>query len=230
MKTNFPYKIIDLTHTIDESTPTWTHDCGFHSKLLADYSDFDREPKFRVNELQIKAGIGTHIDAPSHCVPGAPSVDQLKLDSLISQTVCIDVSTRADENYLLSLDDVKQFEEQHGAIPRNVFILVYTGWSQFWNQKEKFHNNLKFPTVSEEACNYFVEKHCVGLGIDTLSPDRADSHFPVHSILLGSGRYIVENAANLEQLPAKEFYTLALPIKARDCTESPIRLIALVPK
>lgn len=229
MDLSFPYKIIDLTHTLDDETPTWDLSCGFKAEVLADYSDFESELKFRVHQLHIRAGIGTHMDSPSHCFSGSKTIDQLDLNDLISPAVCLNVSDVADEKYTLTLEDVEAFEAKEGQIPQNAFILVYTGWDKHWDDRKKFHNDLQFPAVSIEACKYFVERNCVGLGVDTLSPDRPESGYPVHSLLLGSGRYIVENAACLGKLPAKGFYSLALPIKAKGCTECPIRLIALIP-
>lgn len=228
MKSNFPYKIIDLTHILDETAQTWDRSCGFELKILNDYSDFETEPRFRVHELHIRAGIGTHIDSPSHCTPGAITVEQLDLNDLVAPAVCIDVSKKADENFLFSLDDVHSFEKEHGKIPKNAFIIINTGWDIYWDDK-KFHNDYKFPTVSKEACRYFLDQNCVGLGVDTLSPDLPNIGFPVHKMLLGSGRYIVENIAHSKKLPAKDFFTLSLPIKAKSCTEAPIRLIALLP-
>ena len=49
----------------------------------------------------------------------------------------------------------------------------------------------------------------------------------VHRLILGAGKYIVENIANANCLPATGCYTLALPIKSVAASESPIRLIAL---
>lgn len=66
------------------------------------------------------------------------------------------------------------------------------------------------------------------VGIDTLSLDRPADGFPVHKLFLGNGKYIVENVANLANLPITGSCILALPIKVRGATEAPIRLIGLI--
>ena len=57
----------------------------------------------------------------------------------------------------------------------------------------------------------------------------AASDYPVHQTLLGAGKYLVENVANADKLPAVGSYSLALPILTVGGTEAPIRLIGLLP-
>ncbi|MES2212306.1 MAG: cyclase family protein [Pseudomonadota bacterium] len=221
----FPYKIIDLTHTLEPHIPTWSGDCGFNHHLVHDY-DLAVQVPFRGCSMEMYAGIGTHLDAPAHCVPGGATVDQLLLSDLVAPCVVIDVSQSAHERYSLSVADIAEFERQHGMIQAGCFVFVHTGWSKFWSQPEHYRNNLVFPAVSAEAAQVLLEREVVGLGIDTLSPDRAEDGFPVHGLFLGAGKYLVENATNLEQLSVIGSYVLVLPIKIKGGTEAPIRLIA----
>lgn len=64
-KMNFPYKIIDLSHILDEATIAWDGNCGFEHILETDYADCASEVPFRVQKIKMPAGIGTHIDAPA---------------------------------------------------------------------------------------------------------------------------------------------------------------------
>lgn len=70
----------------------------------------------------------------------------------------------------------------------------------------------------------------MGLGIDTLSPDRPGAGYPVHQLFLGAGKYLIENVANAVKLPAVGSYILALPLKLLQGTEAPLRLVALINK
>jgi kynurenine formamidase len=49
----------------------------------------------------------------------------------------------------------------------------------------------------------------------------------VHQAFLGSGKILIENVANLDKIPAIGAFIMALPIKIKDATEAPIRLIGL---
>ena len=37
MNKEFPYKLIDLTHTLSEKTPSWNGGCGFNHDIKLDY-------------------------------------------------------------------------------------------------------------------------------------------------------------------------------------------------
>jgi kynurenine formamidase/8-oxo-dGTP pyrophosphatase MutT (NUDIX family) len=222
------WRIVDLTHSLEENMPSWEGSCGFYQKTICDYTDCTVWPPFRIQGMNMDAGIGTHIDAPAHCVPNAATVDQLPLSSLIAPCVVIDVSQKAHEHYSVSELDILRFEEKYSPLTPGQFVMIRTGWEQYWNEPGRYHNNHLFPSVSQEAAALLVARQIVGLGIDTLSPDRPQDGYPVHGILLGAGKYIVENVANLAILPPTGSEILVLPIKIKDGTEAPVRLLALL--
>ena len=224
----FPFKAIDLTHIISPTTPSWEGDCGFQHQVILDYGDCTTPVKFKVQKINMYAGLGTHIDAPAHCFPGGKTVDQLELNELIAPCIVIDVSKQAHESWQLSPEDIRQFECEHGQIGAESFVMIRTGWDQYWNEPDKYRNHLQFPSVSRDAADLLLERKIVGLGIDTLSPDTPDSGYPVHETILGAGKYLVENVGNLSKMPPKGGFSLALPIQIKDGTEAPIRLIGLI--
>ena len=144
-------KYIDLSQPLHEGIPAWDLSCGFHNKISLDYADCEAETKFRVQQLQCPAGIGTHIDAPAHCFPGAATIDQFPIEQCRQVCVVIDVSGKANEQYLLSVSDIEIFEKQHGVIPKGALAIINTGWSKFWDKPKQYHNQLVFPSVSVEA-------------------------------------------------------------------------------
>lgn len=221
-------KLIDLTHTLTSEIASWEGGCGFKSINKIDYEDCETPVKFRVQELRMRAGMGTHIDAPAHCIKGGACIDDLALSQLIVPCIKIDVSDQADENFILTMDHIREFEAQHGSVAKGSVVIVYTGWDKFWGDRKRYRNELKFPSVSHLVAEYLVQKEVVGMGIDTLSPDRSDSGFPVHKIMLGQGKYIIENVANADKLPATGSIVLVLPLKVKQGTEAPLRLVALL--
>lgn len=225
---NFPYKIIDLTHTLSPSIPTWHGGCGFQHETALDYADCTTEVKFRTQKFHMEAGIGTHMDAPAHCIQDGKCIDEFDLNDLIAPCVMIDVSHKSHERYNVSPKDILEFEQQYGCIKAKSFVIIRTGWEKLWSDPEKYWNNLVFPCLSASAAHLLMERQIVGLGIDTLSPDRPEDGFPVHQTLLKGGKYIIENIANSGNVPPIGCYSLALPLKIQDGTEAPMRLIALV--
>ena len=226
----FPYHIIDLTHTITSTSPAWNLDCGFKHRFMHDYDDNEGDVKFRVNHVSFPAGMGTHMDAPAHVIKGGMTIDQIPLQHCIKHGVCIDVSSKADANYCVTPDDILKYEQTHGRIARDSVVIVYTGWDRFWDQPAKYHNDYQFPSLCGNAAELLLARDIAGVGIDTLSPDCPDSGFPVHQHLLQAGKYIVENVANAAQLPPCGAWILTFPLKMAGLTESPIRAAALIEK
>ena len=88
--------------------------------------------------------------------------------------------------------------------------------------------NFVFPSIMSIAAELLLERQIIGLGIDTLSPDRPDNGFPVHKLILGEDKFIVENVANASRMPPVGAYSLALPIKINEGTEAPVRLVGMI--
>src|SRR3989338_5247591 len=106
------YNFIDLTHVLGPSISTWSGDCGFHHQVTLDYGACTSDTKFRVQKVSMDAGIGTHMDAPAHCIRGGKSIADLSLDQLIAPCVVIDVTQDCDAHYALSVEEVIQFERK----------------------------------------------------------------------------------------------------------------------
>ncbi|MCP4474660.1 MAG: cyclase family protein [Gammaproteobacteria bacterium] len=221
---------IDLTHELSDKMVSWTGGCGFRAEIKGDYDDAaEGEPGFRVQQIKMHGGIGTHIDAPIHCVRNGKSVAQLSLENLISHCVMIDLSSQANETFSANHHDIITFEKKYGSIPANSFVIFYNGWEKYWSTPEQYRNHYYFPSIGRDAIELLLERDIAGVGIDTLSPDRPSDGFPVHELMLGAGKYIVENVANANRLPVMGSYSFALPIKFSGGSEAPMRLIALIP-
>jgi kynurenine formamidase len=224
----FPYTLIDLTHTLHPDIPTWSGGCGFHHDVDRDYADCEGEDEFRVMNIRMHAGIGTHMDAPSHCIPGGRSIHDFDVNDLVMPCVVMDVSDQCHARYSLSVQDILDFEHIHGPIPKGCGVFVKTGWSQFWHTPLQYHNNHVFPSVSADAARVLLDRGVKALGIDTLSPDRPEDGFPVHRLFLGTDQILVENVANLGAMPPTGGFVMILPMNIKDGTEAPVRLVGLI--
>lgn len=218
------FQLIDLSHTLSDTMPHWGNDCGFKQMIELDYEDCQSPVKFRVQKLELYAGIGTHMDAPSHTVKDAANIDELPIKDFVVPCRVIDVSGKATAAYQVSKEDIIEFEKLYEPIPPQSLVIIHTGWSTYWNEPEQYRNKLVFPSVSLDAAAYLLKRDIVGLGIDTLSPDCGDAGFPVHKLLLGAGKYLIENIAHADQL-GPIAYVAALPLKIQGATEAPMRLV-----
>lgn len=75
--------IVDLTHPLLSSTPSWDGSCGFTLNGDVDYDDCNPPYLFRNQKIDMRAGMGTHMDAPAHCFEGASTIEKLALENLI---------------------------------------------------------------------------------------------------------------------------------------------------
>ena len=109
---NYYMKYIDLTHTLSSNIPSWNGSCGVYNEIKLDYQDCKSDIKFRVQQIKMHAGIGTHMDAPAHCVPGGSTIENIGLEQLILPYIKIDVSNNITEKYRLSVDELEKYKEQ----------------------------------------------------------------------------------------------------------------------
>lgn len=229
------YTIIDLTHIVTPDIATWPGTCGYKPIKILDYDDVRTGPQFKVYTFELYASAGTHMDAPSHCIKGGLNISQIPIEQLILPLFVIDVSSKCFPEYAITVNDILEFENKYGKITPNSLVVGYTGWSKFWEQPEKYRNadtngKMHFPKFSAEAANLLIDRDVAAIGIDTLSPDGSDYEFPVHQIILKKNKYIIENVANCDKVPAIGALAIVFPLKLDQATESPIRCAALIPK
>lgn len=236
---------IDLTHPYDSTTLYWPNNVkGFEHVT-------ESEGKTALGYYYSSYSIctpehgGTHLDAPIHFAENMLTVDRLPLSSLTGNAVVIDISPKAlaNRDYQVSVEDIENWENENGRIPDNTIILFKTGYEQFYPNREKYFGTpktdlkaipeLHFPGIAPETTLWLVEKRNIkALGLDTPSMDYGQSkEFKTHRILLGRNKPGFENLANLDQLPSKGIYIVALPMKIAKGSGGPLRIIAtLIPQ
>lgn len=224
------HTLVDLTHSLHEGVPTWSGGCGFRLEKKVDYAQ-----GLLVHSVKSHAGVGTHMDSPSHFIPGGANIGQIPLQQCFVPACVLDLREKMDSDLFVSPQDIETYEGRYGKIPPNALVIARTGWEAFWNTPGRYRNpdsggKMHFPGFSEAAAKALIQRNIAGIGIDTLSPDGSNvERFPVHLAILGAGKYILENLAHLDRIPPAGAYAICLPPKARDATESIVRVAALVP-
>jgi kynurenine formamidase len=229
-------RIVDLTYAFNGKTPFWPG-ATYKPFQLTTIATLEQDGVLS-KAFSMPEHLGTHIDAPNHFERDRPSVDQIPVEQLFCPGVVMDISAKGeqDADAELTVADIEAWERRHGRVPERGLVLLYTGWSRFWNNDARYKNQdvrgaLHFPSYSAEAARFLVEQRNVrGVGLDTLSIDRGIStDFAVHHIVNNAKRYGLENVANLDQLPATGFYVVVAPMKIEAGTGGPTRLFAVVP-
>lgn len=224
--------VIDLTHTLNAEVPTWDGSCGFKQIITGNYSDCTTPTKFQFQCFEMRAGIGTHMDAPCHCIDGGIGIAEIAMEQLVLPLIVLDVSSQAHANFQIDEGEILSFEKKHSKISPGCLVIGYTGWSRFWNDPVRYRNadekgQVYFPSFSRKAGEMLLDRGASGICIDTLSPDLGvDGTFPNHELFLGAGKYLVENVANANLLPPIGAIGAVLPLKISKGSEAPVRFIA----
>lgn len=200
--------------------------------------------------------VGTHIDALCHfsCngklhggIEAAPiqsfgaGLAKLSVDTIapiLRRGVLLDIAGRQDAgvlpvDFVVTPEHLDAAAQAHGVtIERGDVVLLRTGWAQYWNDPARYIAEVKGPGPEEPGARWLSARGVFAAGSDTIAFERVPAkNMPVHlHLLVESGIHILE-ALNLEELAAAKVYTflfVAVPLKIRGATGSPIRPLAVV--
>lgn len=237
-----PGRLVDLSHPYDEQAVYWPT----AEKTFKMEKDFEGRTEggyfYAANSFSTAEHGGTHIDAPVHFAEGKQTVDEIPLSQLMGPAVLVDVSAQCerDADYQVSVADFERWEGANGRLPRGAILLLRTGFGRRWPDRRSYMGtdergeaavaDLHFPGLHPEAARWLVEQRAVkAVGLDTPSIDYGQSKlFETHRTLFEHNVPAFENLANLHELPAKDFYVVALPMKIRGGSGGPLRAVAVL--
>lgn len=234
---NGEMKIIDLTHSLSESSPYWPN--GNNENPFT-YNIISAQPSgaSALGAYQTAEHNGTHMDAPIHFADNTATVDEILPTDLFAPLVVIDVHEKCATNadYGLTVQDIKDWETKYGALPVGAVVIMSTGWSKKWNDVTDYQNldengKMHFPGFTEASNEFLVNERSIkGIGIDNLSVDPgAANGFPAHLVTNGAGKWHLENVANTHLLPENGAYVIAAPIKIKGGSGGQVRIFAIIP-
>jgi kynurenine formamidase len=224
-------RVVDLSRTLEEHMPHYpTHSKFFHN-LWGSYWHGGRSLNY---QLVMNEHNGTHVDAPAHFISDAKpeahtTIERVPATRLLGRGVRVDCHGM-EAGELVPKDALMQWESGHGALQAGDIVLFDFGWAARWALRPDDQRYVQdWPGVSMEAAEYLVSKNVAAFGVDTLSPDppAALAKKPIHPYVLEHQVLIIENLCNLEELP-DFFLFLALPLKIRGGSGSPIRALAFI--
>jgi kynurenine formamidase len=225
-------RVVDLTHTLSPSFPTFTGE----PYLKVQQRMFLDQDGYNVFEWTLFEHVGTHLDAPVHFANNAPSADALAATTLVVPLAVIDVTAQAeaDPDYRILPADIHGWERANGPLPDNACVAMNSGWDRHV-ATEKFRNMdrqgvMHFPGFHPDTAELLIaERRVRGIAVDTLSLDHGPSKdFSTHATWLPSGRWGLECVANLGQCPPKGATIVVGGPKIQGATGGPSRVFALV--
>ncbi|RKT56210.1 kynurenine formamidase [Saccharothrix australiensis] len=232
------YRLVNLAHVNDpDRTNVYPGDPAFTMTTVTTVP----EDGFYLQYVRQGEHTGTHWGAPSHFNEGERHADELDAEDLFLPAVKVDVRARArrDADYEVTVADLQRWEREHGRIPQEAAIVLWTGWEDRWGTPA-FYNfdasgQMHQPGFSLEAARWLVRTGRLGrrgaLGTDTFSPERAvDTSYAVSKLLYRERRISLEVLANLAELPATGAHVLVGGTVNRRGSGSPASVYAFVPK
>ncbi|MEO7126304.1 MAG: cyclase family protein [Nakamurella sp.] len=218
-------RLVDLTRVLGPDSVMWP---GSLAPSVIDRENSADGSTSRV--MQLHEHSGTHLDAPSHYVPGGDDTATLALDRLVVAARVLDISAQArrDPNATLQPETVLAHESEYGPIPPGSAVLLHTGWTPHFADAA---TDFAFPAFGVEAARLLVERGVVGLGVDSLGIDPGNAGMaPVHrTVTHRAGLWHLENLTNLDQLPPVGALLIAGVPRLAGGTGFPTRAFAMVP-
>jgi kynurenine formamidase len=236
-------EVVDLTHTLDSDFPVivlppeFGQCAPFRAEVVSRYDD--RGPAWYWQNISMCEHTGTHFDAPVHWISGKDlSVDSIPADAFVRPVCVIDCSKEcaADEDFLLTPEFIQAWEKEHGEILAGSWVLMRSDWSKragkaYLNMRE---DGAHSPGPSADAVQFLVdERDIAGFGTETVGTDAGQAAhlsppYPAHHLFHGAGKYGLQCLRNLDQLPATGAILVCPPLKIKNGSGSPLRVLALV--
>jgi kynurenine formamidase len=217
-------RIIDLTYPIADH---------FRWKVQRELAaSFERNDDFQVTRIGFPVHGFTHIDAPRHMLPEAPTTSDFRLQSLVGEAAIIDVSGLGEDTAI----SAESLAAAGAHVRTGDMIIVKTAWderfslgaAEFWTRA---------PYLTREACEWLAHSEPVIVGFDFPQdrPIRAlldggrptMAEFVSHDVILRRGIPLIEYLCNLGAVGSARTEIYALPLKILEADGAPARVIAI---
>lgn len=244
-------RIVDLTVTLEPSTPVlplptefgWGVSWPFSLETISRYDE--KGPAWYWNNIKCGEHTGTHFDAPIHWLTGKDfennATDTLPVDRFVVPAVVIDAvaEAEADPDFLMSIEFIRKWESEHGEIAAGSWVLYRTDWSDKVSSEDYLNmasDGSHTPGWDPSTITFLAEQRgVVGVGVETVGTDAGQAsalepNFPCHDMMHGANKCGLASLCNLDQLPPTGTVLIAAPLKIKDGSGSPARVLALVPQ
>jgi arylformamidase len=202
--------LIDVSLPIHPGMVVYEGDPGV---AIKPYRRMERGDPADVSVLELGSHTGTHVDAPAHFLPGAPTLDELPLDAFVGPALVAEVS--ADRR--IGRADLERLE-----LGPHRRLVLKTPNSRRWAEGRFVRD---YVALDLAAADWVVERGLRLIAIDYLSIEGfgAEGH-PVHKRLLGAGVVVVEGL-DLSRVTPGAFELLCLPLPVRGVDGAPCRVL-----
>ncbi len=196
-------KVYDISIDLTPELPHWPGEKGFSIEK-------SHRGDVCVSEISMGLHCGTHLDAPYHFIPTGKKLDEIPLEDYLGPVRVVEIRDpeRITRRELEGLD-------LDGAVR----VIFKTANSERW-RNPSFDE--AFIGLAADGAEYLVERGVRLIGTDYLSIEAFLGDGTVHNILLGRDVVILEGL-NLREVPAGDYFLVAVPLKMPGAEASPTR-------
>jgi kynurenine formamidase len=181
-----------------------------------------------VLKLEFGEHTGTHVDALSHMGKKhkKQSIERMPLSMFYTEGVCLDFSHKKLKELITSSEIEAACKKEGLEIKQGDTVLLNTDHFRNTYGTDNWPNG---PGITTDAALWLGNKKIAAFGVETMSPGVPNvSNKEVHRICGDLGFTHYENMINLDLLIGRgRFRFIALPLKIRGGTGSPVRAIAV---
>ncbi len=201
-------KIYDISPQIEPGMPVWPGDEPF---ALVQSRSLEQGDNLNLSHMTLSLHTGAHMDAPSHCLQGAPSIEEVDLSRCMGPVRVVTIENRRE---------IRPAELQSLLTNMPPRLLVKST-----NVQERTRFRTDFAYFSGEAADFLVEQGVILVGTDAPSVDRFDDDsLPAHHSFGPAGVLILENLL-LAEVPDGDYELIALPLRIAGGEASPVRAV-----
>jgi len=235
------YKWVELSHSLNNDSPYWAGIPEGSVELGTVCYDWGNPMlDCLIHTFKFPGQFGTHIDFPSHFVPGRETSESYGVHDLIFPLCVIDITDKVAEDihYAVTVEDIKAYEEKYGPIPDGAFVALRTDWYKRWPDMDALSGiaedgSENFPGWSMDALKYiYEERNAAANGHETLDTDASmlaaeAGDLACERYVLNKGKLQVEVLCNLDKVaPAGAVMIVSYP-RIEGATGFPARVWAI---
>jgi len=212
-------KMIDLTQVIQPTPPDVQRKfvVRIHDALEEIPGKVRPEGEWYVmSDVDLMGHVGTHMEAPFHCLKKGADLSQIPLDRLGGDAVILNLLNAKAEGGV-TLQQVQEAAKTAGGVRKGDIVFCRMGPT---------------PYFSTAPLKWLVEQGMKMMGVDSSGVELADDKTQAnvnHLVLFRAGIPLIENLANLERLSRPRVKVYALPVPVRGLDAFPLRVIAIEP-
>jgi arylformamidase len=213
-------QLYDISVPIEPAMAVWPGDPGVGVTRVLDCTKGDPAT---VSNLALGAHTGTHVDAFSHFIPGAASLDQMTLSRYIGRALVVSIPETVqsiDRSLLDQALAAQQIDPSTTPIERILFKTRNS--TTLWSQAPF---NPTFTHIAPTGADRLIELGVQLVGMDYLSVEGYGvTGAPTHHRLMTAGVYIVEGLY-LGEVPPGWYELICLPLSITGADGAPARAI-----